>query len=165
MSAPVGIRPAWNDWSFRLRSPQKHNPPGHTWHPSVNADYTLPGQCRTHSGCSPSPAQKCDFLLSKKSSFALRVLYKYLHYTIPPRTEQWQFSHLPPKRSHYVKPYNRLGLQIKNLAKCTNRKLGIDILYKIYCKQLAFLCNMSYDDIGRLRAKFATHALLGQHDG
>jgi len=24
---------------------------------------------------------------------------------------------------------------------------------------------MSYDGIGRLRAKFATHALLGQHDG
>ena len=35
------------------------------------------------------------------------------------------------------------------------------ILYKIYCKQLDFLCNMSYDGIGRLRAKFATHALLG----
>lgn len=72
---------------------------------------------------------------------------------------------LSTKRSHYVKPYNRFGLQIKNLAKCTNHKPGVDILYKIYCKQLDFLCNMSYDGIGRLRAKFATHTLLGQHDG
>lgn len=54
----------------------------------------------------------------------------------------------------------------QKLSKVHNgRKPSVDILYKIYCKQLDFLCNMSYDGIGRLHAKFATHALLGQHDG